>query len=115
MLSIPRTQSHSVHHWEPPVPSFRAIQSINQSHSYILQQEDDILIYNIDVDLYNGFNGLILLYWMGLPIRYIHPEGWLGKLGDGSLADVILDRIKNSYYTILLIGRLLREYYSKIK
>lgn len=43
------------------------------------------------------------------------PEGWLGKLGDGLLADAILDRIRNSSYTILLKGRSLREDYSKIK
>ena len=43
------------------------------------------------------------------------PEGWLGKLGDGPLADAILDRIRNSSYTILLKGRSLREDYSKIK
>ena len=33
-LSIPRTQSHTVQHSEPPVPSCRATQSINQSHLY---------------------------------------------------------------------------------
>lgn len=43
------------------------------------------------------------------------PEGWLGKLGNGPLADAILDRIRNSSYTILLKGRSLREDYSKIK
>ena len=43
------------------------------------------------------------------------PEGWLGKLGDGPLADAILVRIRNSSYTILLKGRSLREDYSKIK
>lgn len=43
------------------------------------------------------------------------PEGWLGKLGDGPLADAILDRIRNSSYTILLKGRSIREDYSKIK
>lgn len=43
------------------------------------------------------------------------PEGWLGKLGDVPLADAILDRIRNSSYTILLKGRSLREDYSKIK
>lgn len=30
------------------------------------------------------------------------PEGWLGKLGNGPLADAILDRVRNSSYTILL-------------
>ncbi len=29
------------------------------------------------------------------------PEGWLGKLGDGPLADSILYRIRNSSYTII--------------
>ena len=43
------------------------------------------------------------------------PEGWLGKLGDGPLADSILNRIRNSSYIILLKGRFLREDYSKIK
>ena len=43
------------------------------------------------------------------------PEGWLGKLSDGPLADTILDRIRTSSYTILLKGRSLREDYSKIK
>ena len=43
------------------------------------------------------------------------PEGWLGKLGDGPLADSILNRIRNSSYTILLKDRSLREDYSKIK
>ena len=43
------------------------------------------------------------------------PEGWLGKLSDGPLADTILDRIRTSSYTILLTGRSLREGYSKIK
>ena len=43
------------------------------------------------------------------------PEGWLGKLSDGPLTDTILDRIRNSSYTILLKGRSLREDYSKIK
>ena len=33
-MSIPRTQSHTVQHSEPPVPSCRATQSINQSHLY---------------------------------------------------------------------------------
>ena len=33
------------------------------------------------------------------------PEGWLGKLSDGPLADTILDRIRTSSYTILLKGR----------
>lgn len=42
------------------------------------------------------------------------PEGWLGKLGNGPIADAILDRISNSSYTILLKGRSLREDYSKI-
>ena len=32
------------------------------------------------------------------------PEGWLGILGDGPLAAAILDRIRNSSYTILLKG-----------
>ena len=43
------------------------------------------------------------------------PEGWLGKLSDGPLADTILDRIRTSSYTILLKVRSLREDYSKIK
>ena len=43
------------------------------------------------------------------------PEGWLGKLGNGTLADAILDRIRNSSYTILLKCKSLREDYSKIK
>ena len=43
------------------------------------------------------------------------PEGWLGKLGDEPLTDAILDRIRNSSYTILLKGRSLREDYSKIR
>ena len=43
------------------------------------------------------------------------PEGWLGKLDDGPHADAILDRIRNSFYIILLKGRSLREDYSKIK
>ena len=30
------------------------------------------------------------------------PEGWLGNLGDGPLADSILDCIRNSSCTILL-------------
>jgi len=34
IVSIPRTQSHTVQHSEPPVPSCRATQSINQSHLY---------------------------------------------------------------------------------
>ena len=43
------------------------------------------------------------------------PEEWIGKLGDGPLADSILDRIRNSSYTVLLKGRSLREDYSKLK
>ncbi len=43
------------------------------------------------------------------------PEGWLGKLGNGPLADAILDRVRNSSHTILLKGRSMREEYSKIK
>ena len=43
------------------------------------------------------------------------PEGWLGKLGNGPLADAILDRVQNSSHTILLKGRSMREEYSKIK
>ena len=43
------------------------------------------------------------------------PEEWIGKLGDGPLADSIPDRIRNSSYTILLKGRSLREDYSKLK
>ncbi|WP_448922274.1 ATP-binding protein [Holdemanella biformis] len=43
------------------------------------------------------------------------PEVWLDKLDNGPLTDAILDRIRNSSYTILLKGRSLREDYSKIK
>ena len=43
------------------------------------------------------------------------PEGRLDKLGDGPLADAILDRIRNSPYATLLKGKSLREDYSKIK
>ena len=43
------------------------------------------------------------------------PEGWLENLRNGPLADAILDRVRNSSYTILLKGRSLREDYSKIK
>ena len=58
------------------------------------------------MDFVTVSTGLILPYWMGLPIRYI-------QLGDGPLADAILDRIRNSSYTILLKGRSLREDNSK--
>ena len=43
------------------------------------------------------------------------PEGWLGKLGNGPLANAILDRVQNSSHTILLKGRSMREEYSKVK
>ena len=43
------------------------------------------------------------------------PEGWLDKLGNGPLDDAILDRIRNSSYTLLLKGGFHREDYSKIK
>lgn len=43
------------------------------------------------------------------------PEGWYQKLGEGPVADAILDRILNSSYTILLQGKSMREEYSKIK
>ena len=42
-------------------------------------------------------------------------EGLLGKLGDGPLADAILDRIRSSSYTILLKSRFFRGNYLKIK
>lgn len=41
------------------------------------------------------------------------PEGWLGRLGDGPLADAILDCIRNSSYTILLKGRLFKNQITK--
>lgn len=43
------------------------------------------------------------------------PEGWYQKLGGGSVADAILDRIINSSYRILLEGSSMREEYSKLK
>ena len=43
------------------------------------------------------------------------PEGWHQRLGDGPIADAILDRIINSSYTIVLHGKSMREEYSKIK
>lgn len=43
------------------------------------------------------------------------PEGWYQRLGEGPVADAILDRIINSSYSILLQGSSMREVYSKIK
>lgn len=43
------------------------------------------------------------------------PEGWLGKLGNGPLADAILDRIRSSSYTILLKANLFDKNIQKIK
>lgn len=43
------------------------------------------------------------------------PEGWHEKLGNGPVADAILDRILNSSYKIFLEGKSLREEYSKLK
>lgn len=43
------------------------------------------------------------------------PEGWHEKLGNGPVADALLDRVINSSYKIFLEGRSLRETYSKIK
>ena len=43
------------------------------------------------------------------------PEGWHARLGQGSIADAILDRITNTSYDIYLQGRSLREEYSKLK
>lgn len=43
------------------------------------------------------------------------PEGWHEKLGNGPVADAILDRIFNSSYEIFLEGKSLREEYSKLK
>ncbi|MBR5290941.1 MAG: ATP-binding protein [Erysipelotrichaceae bacterium] len=43
------------------------------------------------------------------------PEGWHQRLGDGPIADAILDRIINNSYTIVLHGKSMREEYSRIK
>lgn len=43
------------------------------------------------------------------------PEGWYEKLGNGPIADAILDRINNSSYKIYLQGKSLREKYTKLK
>lgn len=43
------------------------------------------------------------------------PEGWYQKLGEGPVADAILDRVLNSSYTILLQGKSMREEYSKVE
>ena len=43
------------------------------------------------------------------------PEGWHEKLGNGPIADAILDRIINSSYTMFIEGKSMREEYSKIK
>lgn len=43
------------------------------------------------------------------------PEGWYERLGEGPVADAILDRIINSSYKILLQGSSMREIYSKLK
>lgn len=37
------------------------------------------------------------------------------KLGNGPIADAILDRIINSSYTMFIEGKSMREEYSKIK
>ena len=42
------------------------------------------------------------------------PEGWHDKLGNGPIADAILDRIINSSYKIFLEGKSLREEYSNL-
>lgn len=42
------------------------------------------------------------------------PEGWYEKLGNGPIADAILDRINNSSYKIYLQGKSLREKYTKL-
>lgn len=41
-------------------------------------------------------------------------EGWHDKLGNGPVADGILDRIINSSYSIKLFGKSMREEYSRI-
>ena len=43
------------------------------------------------------------------------PEGWLEKLGNGPVAEALLDRIINSSYKIFLQGKSMREEYSKLK
>ena len=43
------------------------------------------------------------------------PEGWHEKLGNGPIADAILDRIVNSSYTMFIEGKSMREEYSKPK
>ncbi len=43
------------------------------------------------------------------------PEGWHEKLGNGPIADAILDRIVNSSYTMFIEGKSMREEYSKLK
>lgn len=45
----------------------------------------------------------------------VSPEGWHARLGSGTIADAILDRIIYSSYEILLQGKSLREEYSRIK
>lgn len=42
------------------------------------------------------------------------PEGWYEKLGNGPIADAILDRINNSSYHLYLQGKSLREKYTKL-
>ncbi len=41
-------------------------------------------------------------------------EGWYQRLGEGPVADAILDRIINSSYTMLLEGSSMREQYSNV-
>lgn len=43
------------------------------------------------------------------------PQGWHQKLGEGAVADAILDRITNSSYNLTLHGSSMREEYSRIK
>lgn len=43
------------------------------------------------------------------------PQGWYQRLGEGPVADAILDRILNSSYTITLNGSSMREDYSRIR
>lgn len=42
-------------------------------------------------------------------------EGWHARLGNGPVADAILDRIINSSYSIFLQGKSMREEYSKVR
>ena len=80
---------------------FEAVRIQGRYRDYLKQ------ISKIDLLIIDEFLLILCSQWT--------PEGWLEKLGNGPVAEAILDRIINSSYKIFLQGKSMREEYSKLK